>query len=51
LQARHPDHLSEIKMNKATRKILLNALQTFYSFHIPEFGTMKTLPIIQEILS
>jgi DNA repair protein RecO (recombination protein O) len=51
LKARHPDHLSEIKMNNATRKILLNALQTFYSFHIPEFGTMKTLPIIQEILS
>lgn len=51
LKARHPDDLAEIKMNKTSRRILINALQTFYSLHIPEFGTMKTLPVLQEILT
>ncbi len=51
LKARHPDHLAEIKMNKTSRRVLMNALQTFYGLHIPEFGTMKTLSVLQEILS
>lgn len=51
LKARHPDDLAEIKMNKESRRVFMNALQTFYGLHIPEFGTMKTLPVLQEILA
>lgn len=51
LKARHPGHLTEIKMNKTTRGALMLAMQTFYGLHIPEFGIMKTLPILQEVLS
>ncbi|MEO6327312.1 MAG: DNA repair protein RecO [Ginsengibacter sp.] len=51
LKVRHPADLSEIKLNKATRREILLAMQTFYGLHIQEFGAMKTLPILQEILS
>lgn len=50
LKAIHPDDLHEIKLNKSTRKVLLAALENYYNFHIPEFGTMKTLPVLHEIL-
>jgi len=28
----------------------LQAYQTFYALHIQDFGNMKTLPILQEVL-
>ncbi len=43
--------LAEVQLNKSARIEMLLALQTFYGLHIPEFGTMKTLPILQDILS
>jgi DNA repair protein RecO (recombination protein O) len=51
LKVRHSADLAEIKLNKATRREMLLALQTFYALHFQEFGLMKTLPILQEILS
>ena len=51
LKAQHPDELTEIKLNKATRKNILFAFQQFYGFHIQDFGVMKTLPILHEVLS
>ena len=51
LKARHPDDLSEIKLNNAARREILLAFQTYYTLHIQEFGVMKTLPILHEILS
>jgi DNA repair protein RecO (recombination protein O) len=51
MKALHPEELSQIRMNKFLRRDLLIALQTFYSFQMPDFGVMKTLPILQEILS
>jgi DNA repair protein RecO (recombination protein O) len=51
LKVQHPDELVEIKLNKATRKEMLFALQNFYGLHIQDFGTMKTLPILHQVLS
>ena len=51
LKTQHPDELSEIRLNKSIRKDLLLSMQSYYAFHIPEFGLMKTLPILHEILS
>ena len=51
LKVQHPDELTEIKLNKSIRKDILFALQNFYGLHIQDFGTMKTLPILHEILS
>jgi DNA repair protein RecO (recombination protein O) len=45
------DELSQIKLNKASRREMLLALQSFYALHIQDFGMMKTLPVLHEILS
>jgi len=50
LKVRHPDELTGIKLHRASRKEILLGLQTFYSLHIQEFGTMKTLPVLHEVL-
>ena len=51
LKVRTADELAKIKLNKGHRRELLLALQTFYALHIQEFGVMKTLPILHDILS
>ena len=51
LKVRHPNELNEMKLNKNARREMLLAIQTFYALHTQEFGTMKTLPILHEILS
>ncbi len=50
LRAMQPHELREIKLNKDTRRILLQAYQTFYALHIQDFGTMKTLQVLQEVI-
>lgn len=51
LKVQHPDELTEIRLNKSMRREMLIALQNFYGLHIQDFGTMKTLPILHEVLS
>lgn len=43
--------LENISLNRATRRELLAAYQTFLSLHISDFGEMKSFGILQEILS
>ena len=50
LKAIHPQELNEIKLNRNTRKEILISMQNYYAWHIPEFGSMKTLPVLSEIL-
>jgi DNA repair protein RecO (recombination protein O) len=51
LKVHNTDELSQIKLNKSLRREMLLALQTFYALHIQEFGVMKTLPVLHDILS
>lgn len=50
LKVLQPADLSEIKLNKNIRKAILSTLENYYAFHIPEFGAMKTLPVLHELL-
>lgn len=50
LKAIHPNDLREIKMNGKARREILRIMESFYAWHIPEFGTMKTLNVLSEIL-
>ena len=50
LKAIHPNDLSEIKMNGKTRSSMLKIMESFYAWHIPEFGKMKTLNVLSAIL-
>ena len=51
LKVMQPHELNDIKLNKETRRILLHAYQTFYALHIQDFGNMKTVAVLQEVLS
>jgi DNA repair protein RecO (recombination protein O) len=46
-----PSELTQIKLNKETRRVLLHAYQDFFALHIQDFGTMRSLPVLQELLS
>jgi len=50
LKAMQPGELNEIKLNHEIRRLLLQACQTFYALHIQDFGSMKTLPVLQEVI-
>lgn len=50
LKAIHPNDLREIKMNGKTRTAILKIMESFYAWHIPEFGKMKTLSVLAEVL-
>jgi DNA repair protein RecO (recombination protein O) len=50
LKVMQPHELKEIRLNKSTRRVLLLAYQAFYALHVQDFGTMKTLPVLQEVL-
>jgi DNA repair protein RecO (recombination protein O) len=51
LKVMQPHELKEIQLNQETRRILLQAYQTFYALHVQDFGVMKTLPVLYEVLS
>jgi DNA repair protein RecO (recombination protein O) len=51
LRVMQPEELEEIKLNHDFRRNLLYAYETYYTFHIQDFGTMKSLPVLKEILN
>lgn len=50
LRTMQPAELTEFRLNRQTRRFLLQKLQDFYALHIPEFGQMRTWRILQEVL-
>ena len=50
LKASHPNDLLQSKLNQNTRRTIFSALENYYAFHIPEFGVLKTLPVLHELL-
>ena len=51
LKVMQPEELEDIKLNHEFRRQLLEAYEIYYKLHIQDFGTMKTLPMLKEILS
>ncbi len=51
IKAIHPNDLNDVQLNGHSRKIILDKLEVFYQLHITNFGKIKTLPILREILS
>ncbi|MBK5270932.1 MAG: DNA repair protein RecO, partial [Bacteroidia bacterium] len=51
LKIMRPEELEDIKLNHDFRRNLLLVFETYYALHIQDFGTMKTLPVLREILS
>ncbi len=51
LKVQQPEELQDIKLNHDFRRNLLYAYERYYALHIQDFGNMKTLPVLREILS
>jgi DNA repair protein RecO (recombination protein O) len=51
LKVQQPGELEEIKLNHDFRRNLLYMYETYYRLQIQDFGAMKTLPVLREILS
>jgi len=50
LKVMQVEELEQIKLHHDMRRQLLHAYQTYYALHIPDFGVMKSLPVLREIL-
>ena len=51
LKVQQPADLEELKLNHDFRRNLLHVYETYYAIHIQDFGTLRTLPVVREILS
>lgn len=51
LKVMQPVELEDIKLNHEFRRRLLHAYETYYALHIQDFGTLKSLPVLKEILN
>ena len=51
LKVMQPEELEDIRLNHEFRRNLLHAYETYYALHIQDFGTLKTLPVLKEILN
>jgi len=50
LKMMQPEELEQLKLNHDFRRQLLFAYEIYYRLHIQDFGTMKTLPVLREVL-
>jgi len=50
LKVMQPEELADLKLNHDFRRNLLYVYETYYALHIHDFGTMKSLPVLREIL-
>jgi len=50
LKIMQPHELSQVKMNHHKRRALLLKYMEYYALHIPDFGQVKTLQVLHEVL-
>jgi DNA repair protein RecO (recombination protein O) len=50
LRVMQPQELEQIHLNVSTRRFLLQQLEQYYQFHVSEFGNLRSLPVLQEVL-
>jgi DNA repair protein RecO (recombination protein O) len=51
LKVMHPAELEGVKLNQEIRRKITHALEIYYALQIQDFGSLKTLPVLKEILS
>ncbi len=50
LRVMHPAELSEVRMNRDVRRRLLQAMELYYQLHQPDFGSLRSLPVLRTVL-
>jgi DNA repair protein RecO (recombination protein O) len=51
LKVQHPAELEELKLNQDFRRFLLSSYEAYYQLQIADFGSMKTLPVLREMMN
>jgi DNA repair protein RecO (recombination protein O) len=51
LRVQQPADLEDIDMQQTERRQLLQLYEQFYALHVPGFGKLKTVPVLQTIFS
>ena len=51
LKILQPVELEQVHLNQDMRRRITLALEEYYALHIPDFGTLKSLPVLREIMS
>jgi DNA repair protein RecO (recombination protein O) len=51
LKVMHPDELEQLSLNQETRRRITHALEEYYMLQVPDFGTLRTLPVLREVMS
>jgi DNA repair protein RecO (recombination protein O) len=51
LKIMHPDELQDVVLNQEMRRRITHAIEEYYALHVPDFGTMRTLPVLREIMN
>jgi DNA repair protein RecO (recombination protein O) len=49
LKVMHPSELEDLKLKGEQRRRILAAIEVYYSLHIADFGSLKTLPVLRAI--
>jgi len=49
LRVQHPSELDQFLLSQDQRRFLLQHFMKYYQLHVPEFGALKTLAVMQEI--
>lgn len=50
LKVMQPEELADIKLHHDFRRQLLHVYEAYYALHIQDFGTMKSLQVLREVL-
>jgi DNA repair protein RecO (recombination protein O) len=51
LKVQQPAELEELKLNQEFRRFLLSSYESYYRLQVPDFGSLKTLPVLREMMN
>lgn len=51
LKAQQPQELEGLLLNQSMRQYLLQMLEAYYQYHISDFGSLKCLPVLNQVFS
>jgi DNA repair protein RecO (recombination protein O) len=51
LKMMQPSELEQLHLNQDVRRRLTTAIEKYYALHIPEFGSLKTLTVLKEVMN
>jgi len=51
LKVLQPEELEDMRLNHEFRRNLLYAYEKYYSLHIADFGSLRSLPVLSDLFS